>query len=806
MAMPSNQRRTLPPPLSRKALERWSAHIGNSKKTAMAKPHPRKAGAISPGQPLGVKPPHSLPLNDRKGLRLNARAPRRLARRAVRLVLLVLLLPARAIAHEPLCDWLSGLGESAESLSQGDAVKALTAARRALSARPHGPALTRASAALGLALAAHGEPREAAEFLETALAGPSAPAAAHLAFARGEALMASQQAPAAAREFAIAAAVPDLALSRRAHVRAADALLVSGLAAEAVPEFDAVLRTWPDDAASAHSRLTLGLALRASGNETKAAATLRTLWLERPDTPEAHDAEGVLSSWRARGDPVPAFTGAERSERAERLLAAGWPDETLLELAQAAEAESPAVPSGRANALRAAALLALNRPKEASEAARSVEGAVDVGARRGALLVLARIAAREGRTPEAVALYSELAPLHGDAPGLPPWRQRELGEESRYLAAWLWYDAGDYERASSALYAFAREWRGSRRADDAVWFAAWSLYKLGRVAEAVKQLARLSPGPLADASAYWRGRLATSSTRRRALYELAVREGAQGYYAMLARARLSALGERVAPFLPPTPQALPEFNNSGSAARLSVAVELLGLGMRDLALDELRDLERGPLARQSASLVAQLAAFAKDPELPFVVARDYLASTRRALRWEHPRPLEEALLPTTRALGLDESLVYAVMRRESQFNLRARSSAGARGLLQLRPSTAERVAELLGLPGGASRLDQPDLNLALGAHYLSLLLSRFGNPAVALAAYNAGPTVVENWARTRPGEPLDVWVESIPYRETRDYVKIVVADWNLYRALDGSAPAPLDPAELLRPPGPGVEF
>jgi soluble lytic murein transglycosylase len=147
------------------------------------------------------------------------------------------------------------------------------------------------------------------------------------------------------------------------------------------------------------------------------------------------------------------------------------------------------------------------------------------------------------------------------------------------------------------------------------------------------------------------------------------------------------------------------------------------------------------------------------------------------------------------------------MRRESSFRRAVRSDAGAEGLLQVLPATAERVAAVLGIPGGVGgRLGDPDTNVALGAHYLALLLSRFEHPAVAVAAYNAGPRPVAEWATARRGMPIDAWVESIPYRETRQYVKIVLSEWDVYRALAGEPPPPLDPLRPTPAPGPGVAF
>jgi soluble lytic murein transglycosylase len=238
-----------------------------------------------------------------------------------------------------------------------------------------------------------------------------------------------------------------------------------------------------------------------------------------------------------------------------------------------------------------------------------------------------------------------------------------------------------------------------------------------------------------------------------------------------------------------------------------VAVELLGLGLRAEALAELGEVLRGPRAREAAAVVAQLAAFAGDFETPFRLARDHLALTRRTVRWLYPQPLPEVLQPAARALAVDPALVLAVMRRESSFRPDARSAAGAEGLLQLRPATAERLSALLGVPGGAAgRLREPETAISLGAHYLALLVARFGDPALAVAAYNAGPAPVAEWAAARTGMPLDAWVESIPYRETRQYVKVVLSEWDAYRAVAGDPPPPVDPDRRVTRPVSGVAF
>ncbi|HEX9241776.1 MAG TPA: transglycosylase SLT domain-containing protein [Anaeromyxobacter sp.] len=720
--------------------------------------------------------------------------------------LAALALPARADAAEPLCDWLLSIGRAAQAQAEHDFSRAEAEARRALRARPRGTAAARASAALGLALLALDEPARAAETLEVALGSPI-PARLHLAAARGEALLAAGEAPPAARLFGEAARAGELALSRSAALREAQALLAAGLATEAVPLLETLVRRAADPAAAAPARLALAQGQRALRQDELAVGTLRALWLELPERPEGRAAGDALASWRAAGGPVPPESGADQADRAERLLVSGRPDDAIVALDAAARADEPEADPDRAALLRATALLALGRPADAEQGALPLAGARDPGVQRGARLLLARIAARAGRVEEASRFHSDVAEGRAAIPGLPEARQREVADESAYLAAWLFYDAGDYARAIAKLEAFAAANPRSRRVEDARWFAAWSRYRLGRLEEADRAFARLARGPLADAALYWRGRLARSAAARRGLYRAAATAGGDGWYGVLARARLAAMGEPARRARPGPARPLAEQVEPWAAGRLSIVVELLGLGMREEALAELRELARTPRVRGPAPLVAQLAAFAGDYETPFRLTRDHLPVTRRTIRWLYPEPLPEVTAPAATRCGVDPALLLAVMRRESSFRADARSGAGAEGLLQLRPATAERLAALLGVPGGVGgRLRDPETAIPLGAHYLGLLVARFGEPALAVAAYNAGPAPVAGWAAARPPLPLDAWVESIPYRETRQYVKVVIADWDAYRAVRAEPPITIDPDRRVAAPAPGVSF
>lgn len=139
------------------------------------------------------------------------------------------------------------------------------------------------------------------------------------------------------------------------------------------------------------------------------------------------------------------------------------------------------------------------------------------------------------------------------------------------------------------------------------------------------------------------------------------------------------------------------------------------------------------------------------------------------------------------ANGLDPAWVAAEIRAESTFNPNARSPANALGLMQVIPSTGQAVANRLGLSQytGADSLYDPETNIRIGTAYLRELKEKYGNkPYVVLAAYNAGPTPTGRWLTQRGDFDPDIWIETISYKETRDYVARVLAfsviyDWRL---------------------------
>jgi soluble lytic murein transglycosylase len=153
------------------------------------------------------------------------------------------------------------------------------------------------------------------------------------------------------------------------------------------------------------------------------------------------------------------------------------------------------------------------------------------------------------------------------------------------------------------------------------------------------------------------------------------------------------------------------------------------------------------------------------------------------------------------------------MREESQFNPEALSSAGARGLMQVMPSTGAQVAQQIkvrGFDGG--KLYDADTGINIGTWYIGNLMKRFkGDPILAAAAYNAGPEAVASWIKKNGYHAdRDLFVESIPYMETRGYVKKVLRNYAEYKRIYGrtadiAPPAPVLPVDIPGPMSMGEE-
>lgn len=179
---------------------------------------------------------------------------------------------------------------------------------------------------------------------------------------------------------------------------------------------------------------------------------------------------------------------------------------------------------------------------------------------------------------------------------------------------------------------------------------------------------------------------------------------------------------------------------------------------------------------------------------------DRMVNTSDRTRSEHdfhqrfPTPFRDVMDKTTQALGMDMAWVYGLIRQESRFVMHARSHVGASGLMQLMPATARFVAKKIGMNDfDHGQVNQIDTNIQLGANYLNMVLNDLdGSQALATAAYNAGPGRPRAWRSTLPRLVEGaIFAETIPFSETRGYVKNVLSNATYYAAMFEGKPQSL---------------
>ncbi len=224
---------------------------------------------------------------------------------------------------------------------------------------------------------------------------------------------------------------------------------------------------------------------------------------------------------------------------------------------------------------------------------------------------------------------------------------------------------------------------------------------------------------------------------------------------------------------------------------LQRALALFQLGWRTEAVREWNYALRGMNDRQ----LLAAAALAHRADI-----YDRAVNTAERTRNQHDfnlrflTPFRDQLIEKANSIGIDPSWVYGLIRQESRFVMNARSSAGASGLMQLMPATAKWVARRIGMTDyGQHRVNDFDTNLTLGTNYLRIVLDGLdGSPLLASAGYNAGPGRPQTWRSSLAG-PVEgaIFAETIPFTETRDYVKKVLSNATYYAALFTGEPQSL---------------
>ena len=365
--------------------------------------------------------------------------------------------------------------------------------------------------------------------------------------------------------------------------------------------------------------------------------------------------------------------------------------------------------------------------------------------------------------------------------------------------AWLFWDA-------AALPSVAPPWSDELLA----WHARAALRQPASEKDRWTLLERsidaMSPAEQRDATwVYWRARALTATAApgaegdadrlaaRHALESIAPQ---MSFYGKLASEELG--GRPLMPTLP-APQTATEREAARAQPGLVRGLQMIGLGLRGEGIREWNYSLRGMSDRE----LLAAAQWACEREVyDRCINTSERARTEVDVTLRYPMPFREQMVGRAREAGLDPAVLYGLIRQESRFVTDVRSNVGASGLMQLMPATARWTARKIGLDFRPEQVTDRDVNLRLGSAYFKRVLDDFGGSLpLATAAYNAGPGRPRRWRESPAVMEPAAWAESIPFNETRDYVKNVLSNSVYYAALLGGPP-PAAAATGSAPSGP----
>ena len=547
-------------------------------------------------------------------------------------------------------------------------------------------------------------------------------------------------------------------VAREAGAARAQALLAAGDSAAALEAL-----------AQAGRSLDFARLARALGDSSRARDALYALMARAPETDDAAAAVGIALAGLTPRTP-PEYVALARAMKPH-----GAASDARLEVERAIRLGD----SSAATLVLAGELLAgAGRYRDAERAYRAAARDSALGAL--AIYRRARILARLGDAgaPEALSGFAQSFPADTAAPTALYVLGDMLADRGEWAGAARWFDELIARYPADLRASLARFRLAAQALRDGLGDSASALYRAEVAAGAPQRMS----------ARFWLGKLALlsgDSTGARASWLALAREDSIGYYGLRARREVSLPPLRFAAAPAPAPSA-------AIVAALGRVDTLLLAGLDTAAQAEVRTILARAPQQDLDALLAWSDGLARRGFGPAAVRFGWQAALKapndpRVLRAIFPWPNRRAVEGEAAEFGVDPLLLVAIVRQESVFDAEALSPAGARGLAQLLPGTAALTARGLDVTFYPEWITVPDLNLHLGAAHLQELLQRFpGRVDAAVAAYNAGTAPVIRWL-ARPGaDDPDQFIEAIPYQETRGYVRSVLRNRELYRALYAS--------------------
>jgi len=621
-------------------------------------------------------------------------------------------------------------------------------------------------------------------------------------------------------------------LAERAAYQRARALLESFVALPAIDAFQSFLQDHPRSEFAPDSALGLGRALLADARPDEAVRAFRAVSVAYPGTAADQDAAKALAELNAAGVAVPDYTNAELYERGKNLSRTNQYDKTV-ETFRILLGREPDPPR-RPDILLMMGIALYNMGKRGESVVVLEKLVKDYPAHEQtaeALNWIGRSYSKLGEREKGINTFLRI---------VNSYPLSEWADDALFYIGNIYREANDVKMSLKFYGRLASEFPDSKFADSAIWWRAWAYYGTGEYKKTEQTLqtlvSRYPRSFLVHQARYWQGKTAEKygdPVRAARYYKAVVKNGPYTYYGYRAAERLAALGAAngdtsadipvdVVPDcgLEPCsgdPMAAYDMDDGppvwteetrkllAAEPNFKKTLELMRLDMKKEAAQELWLLQER-LPRSRGALIGLSKAFFDLGDYYrslLLVLRNYQPYLDGQSRetpadlWvlAYPQGYWDSIAAYAKKYGQDPYFIAAIIREESQFHAAALSPAGARGVMQVMPQTGEWVARNASVAGfDRSRLFEPDMAINVGTWYIGHLMKQFKNdPLFVAAAYNAGPEAVSSWLSRNGSARMerDVFVESIPFSETRGYVKKVLRNYFEYKRIYGKAPVAL---------------
>ncbi len=581
---------------------------------------------------------------------------------------------------------------------------------------------------------------------------------------------------------------PESTLKGIAQFKEVESLYLSGKYNEAIKASDNFLKENPKAPMTSEAKLLKGKSMKGAGLIEEAAYTFKRLWIEEPVSASADKVIEEIKTVK--------FSARDFFLRAENLFKASQYSKAIADYQKAMELEED---TERVNEIRLRSGTALFRVKRYDEAIDTLKKVLTVDSRlqtsdsREALYYLAKAYLRKNNMDRFIKSSYEFYKLYPDD-GRTPKILLMLADEFRR--------AGNKEKATEVYDIIINEYPVV--SDDALYQRGWMRYLSGDFEGSSKDMRLLKekyPGsPIVSQALYWEARSYERSGNKSmadAVYRSIIKEHASSYYGYMARKRLKE-GESTVKISGASSYMMSakRYNHPSFDIPFPKIRELKTLGMKDEAvieLDYLRERYMPGNMNTSQDLekiinICKTYLDLQEYSKTISLSDGYSKMDKRFSYLSYPLGFWALLGESSDKTMIDPYLLASVIREESRFDHRAVSRAGAIGLMQVIPSTWKWIkGHSKKTPDSRLQTNSdpfdPHENISRGSWYLRYLLDKFNhNLIIALSAYNAGPEAVSSWLKKGPKE-LDEFVEEIPYRETRAYIKRVLRSYEEYRRI-----------------------